>query len=164
MEGVWPQRYPGEHAFGNQGHRLGVASIEERLLGNARKVARILLTATALLLILACGNVANLLLARGETRVSEVGIAWRSARRGARVARPVLIEGLAISLAGGLAGLALTWLALPALLRLAPESITTVEPGLNGLVIAFALAISLATGVLFALAPSIAARAAIPQS
>ena len=157
MEGVWPRRYPGEHAFGNQGHRLGVASIDERLLGNARKVARILLTATALLLILACGNVANLLLARGETRVSEVGVRLALGSSRSRVARPVVIEGLVISLAGGLTGLILTWFALPALLHFAPESIRTVEPGLNRLVIAFALAISIATGLLFALAPSITA-------
>jgi predicted permease len=154
LEPVWAARYAGQHSFGLDGHRLRVASIEERILGTAQRVALLLCTATVLLLALACANVANLLLARGETRRAETGVRLALGSSRARVARPVLLEALILSLGGGLLGWLLTRIGMPLLLRTAPPEISTLNLNVNLRVIVFALVVSVLAGLLFALIPS----------
>ncbi len=159
----WATRYAGQHTFGRDGHSVRLASIEDRLLGTARRTGLLLLAAAGLLLVLACANVANLVMARGESRATELGVRIALGASARRVAQPVLMEGLALGIAGGLLGVALAALGLPILLRLAPAAIAAATPAAIDLrVLAFAAAVSLTTGVLFATVPAWAAMRQAP--
>ena len=165
LQRTWATRYAGQHSLGIDGHAVAVGSIVTRILGTARKVGALLSVAAGVLLLLACANVANLLLARGETRTAEVGVrvALGASRR--RVAQPVILEGVVVAAAGGLLGLALAAGALPALLRLAPEELASrAAVTMDVRVIAFAIVVSLITGGLFALAPALKAARQEPST
>jgi len=165
LQRTWATRYAGQHTVGSDGHAVAVASVVDRVLGTARQVGALLSVAAGVLLLLACANVANLLLARGETRTAEVGVrvALGASRR--RVAQPVILEGVAIAAAGGLLGLALAAGALPALLRLAPEELASrAAVTMDVRVITFAIVVSLITGGLFALAPALNAARHEPST
>ena len=155
LQRTWASRYAGQHSFGIDGHGIHVMALGDRLLGTARRVGTLLSVAAGVLLLLACANVANLLLARGETRLSEVGVRIALGASNRRVAQPVLLEGLAIAAIGGVLGLMLAALGLPALMTLAPPELasrTTV--GIDARVVMFALGTSLVTGLLFAFRPA----------
>ena len=155
LQRTWADRYAGRHGFGLEGHEVHVASLGDRVLGTARRVGLLLSVAAGLLLVLACANVANLLLARGETRTSEVGVRIALGASPARVARPVLVEGAVLGLAGGLAGVLVAGMGLPLLLRLAPSGMRGLEGvAVDGRAVAFAVVVALTTGVLFAVAPA----------
>jgi predicted permease len=165
LQRTWAERYAGQHTFGDDGHAVMVGSIVDRILGTARRVAVLLSGAAGVLLLLACANVANLLLARGETRHAEVGvrIALGASRR--RVAQPVVLEGLAIGVGGGLLGLALAAAGLPALMQLAPaELMSQAAVAIDVRVVMFAIVVSLLTGGLFALAPALRAARHEPSA
>ena len=165
LQRTWATRYAGQHSLGIDGHAVTVGSVVDRILGTARKVGALLSVAAGVLLLLACANVANLLLARGETRTAEVGVrvALGASRR--RVAQPVILEGVVVAAAGGLLGLALAAGALPALLRLAPDELANRAAVTMDLrVIAFAIVVSLITGGLFALAPALKAARQEPST
>jgi predicted permease len=155
LQRTWAARYAGQHTFGVDGHAVHVMALGDRLLGTARRVGVLLSVAAGVLLLLACANVANLLLARGETRLSEVGVRIALGASNRRVAQPVLLEGIAIAVAGGLLGLTLAAVGLPALMRLAPEELSSrAAVGIDARVVAFAVIVSLVTGVLFSLRPA----------
>ena len=155
LERTWASRYAGQHTFGLDGHSVRVASLGDRMLGTARRVGILLAVAAGVLLLLACANVANLLLARGETRMSEVGVRIALGASSRRVAQPVIVEGLAIAVTGGILGLGLALVGLPALMRLAPAEIASrAAVGIDARVVAFSIIVSLLTGILFALQPA----------
>ena len=155
LQRTWATRYAGQHSFGIDGHGLHVSALGDRLLGTARRVGVLLSVSAAVLLLLACANVANLLLARGETRMAEVGVRIALGASNRRVAQPVILEGLVIAVLGGALGLALATVGLPALMRLAPEELaTSTNVGIDGRVVVFTIVVSLLTGVLFALRPA----------
>jgi putative ABC transport system permease protein len=155
LQRQWASRYAGQHSFGLDGHGVNVLSLGGRMLGTARRVGMLLSVAAGVLLLLACANVANLLLARGETRMSEVGVRIALGASSRRVAQPVLLEGLAIALTGGVLGLALAAVGLPALMGLAPAELASrATVGVDARVVVFAIVISVLTGLLFALRPA----------
>lgn len=123
------------------------------------KPVQILGAGVVLLLIIACTNVATLLLARGQSRQREIGIRLAIGSSRARIVQQLLVESLLLALAGGLAGLLLARWISPLLLRLLvrPDTATGVEPVIDGAVLGFSLLVSIATGVLFGLAPARAA-------
>ena len=164
LERNWGERYAGQHTFGPEAHRAHVALLGDRMLGGARRIAILLSTATALLLVLAAANVANLLLARGETRTAEVGVRLALGSTRARVARPVLVEGVTIGLAGGVLGVIIAALGLPALLRMAPGEFARNAIGIDARVVAFAGVVSILTGFLFTLAPAYSAARRDPAT
>jgi predicted permease len=137
--------------------------MNQQLRSRATGAAAVLMTAFGLILLIACANVANLLLARGTSRSREIGIRVSLGAGRARVVRQLVTESLLISLAGGLLGSVVAlWsfqtlvaLAVPALLP--PWSplalIVDVRPDLQ--VIAFAVVLTVATGILFGLAPAL---------
>ena len=144
-----------DQPFMNRERSAGILTLSTFLVGDYRLRLFILLAAVALVLLIACGNVANLLLARLAARSRELAIrAAIGAGRG-RIVRQVLTESLVLAASGGIAGLALAWWALPVLIRLAPDGVPRLESAtLNGPVIAAALALDLASALFVGLLPA----------
>ncbi len=137
------------------GAELRVLPLKEKLVGESRHALLILLTAVGFVLLIACANLGNLLLARATARQREIAIrAAIGAGRG-RLLRHFLAEGLTLALLGGAAGLALARVADALLIRLSPAAVPRLgEIGIDWRVAAFALTISILAGVIFGLAPA----------
>jgi putative ABC transport system permease protein len=135
-----------------------VQPLHETLTGNVRPALLILLSAVAFLLLIACANVANLLLARASSRQREIAIrAALGASRG-RVVRQLLTENIVLSLCGGGLGLIFAWWGIQALLALSPGNIPRLGSiSLDRDVLFFTLGVSLITGVIFGLVPAFTA-------
>ncbi len=130
----------------------------------------ILMAAVALLLLMACANVAGLLLARSAARTTEIGIRMALGASAGRIVRQLLTEGLWLALLGGAGGVLLTMACLPLLVRGLPpvrDRGAVLQPlavhiGIDRRVLGFALAVTLLTAVLFALLPALhCARAGV---
>ncbi|HEY0557113.1 MAG TPA: ABC transporter permease [Thermoanaerobaculia bacterium] len=138
------------------GFRLAVVPMDEQLVGSVRSSLALLLGAVALVLLIACADVANLLLAQGLARRKEVAIRMAIGASAGRVVRQRLAEGVVLALLGSLVGLALAYGALKLLVAFHPANLPRVdEVGIDLRVLAFTLLLSLATGVLFSLIPAL---------
>jgi putative ABC transport system permease protein len=131
-----------DHPDLNRERSAEVQRFSTFLVGDYRPRLLILLAAVALVLVIACGNVANLLLARLAARSRELAIrAAIGAGRG-RIVRQVLTESLVLATLGGITGLVIAWWSLPLLVRIAPEGVPRLdEAALNAPVLAAAVAI-----------------------
>ncbi len=120
---------------------------------------RILMVTAALVLLIACANVATLLVARAKSRQKEIGVRLAIGASGARLIRQLLTESLLLSVCGGGLGLLFARWGGPALLFLIPGSqqAASLDVSPDGAVLAFAAAVSVATGILFGLAPALRA-------
>lgn len=134
------------------------ASLKEALVGDLREQLYILLGAVALVLLIACANVANLLLARASARRREVAVrAAMGARRG-RLIRQLLTESVLLSVLGGLAGVALAYGLVQVIVAAKALPVSAARPiAVNSSVLLFTLAVSVAVGILFGLAPALQA-------
>jgi len=135
-----------------------VHSMHERLVGRAGTQLFMLLGAAGFMLLIVCGNVASLLLARAMGRQSEMAIrAAVGAGRG-RIARQLLTESLLLAFLGGVAGIALAIWAMSSLRTLIPADVPRLaNVGIDGSVLGFALVVALLTGIVFGLAPAASA-------
>src|SRR5436305_3757779 len=132
--------------------------LKERVVGNVRQSLVLLLGAVGLVLLIACVNVANLLLARASIRGREMAIRRALGAAHARLPRQLLPAGLLLSIFGGMAGLAFLFLLKVFLLRLVPENLPRLnEISISWSVLLFALIASVVSGVLFGLAPALQA-------
>lgn len=159
------RRLQKDYPDSNAGIEINFRPLRQALLGDVRPALVVLLATVCLVLLIACANVANLTLARMTSREREIAVrAALGAGRG-RLARQVLTECVAVSLAGGALGLlAAVWF-VSALPHLAPSGIPRVgSVRVDAAVLLFGFAVSLLTGILFGIAPALeASRASLSQ-
>ncbi len=134
---------------------LRMRSLRDRQTQDARTASWVLLSAVGAVLLIACANIANLLLARATSRRKEMSVrAALGAGRG-RLIRQTLTETLSLGVLGGVAGSALAWVLLRMFIGLAPEGIPRLDQAaLDPRVLLFTLAGSIASGLLFGIAPA----------
>ena len=142
----------------NKGWDAYLSVLHERMVRQIKPSLLALLGAVGFVLLIACANVANLLLARGAARQKEIAVrAAMGASRG-RVVRQMLTESILLSAIGGIAGLLVSIWLTDVLLSIVPEGAPRMEQvGIDYRVLAFALGISALTGILFGLVPALQA-------
>ena len=137
---------------------VGLLSLHEQIFGNMRPYVLTLFGAVAVVLLIACVNVANLLLARATVRQSEIAVRVALGATSRRIVSQLLTESLVLAVAGGVAGLVVGELAIRPLVNFAGISTTLgISIGINARVLAFTLIASVATGIIFGLVPALSA-------
>jgi predicted permease len=156
----YPDAYPQQY-----GYRMTVAALHQDLTKKARTTFLVLLGAAGFVLLIACANVANLLLARLLKVERELAVRTALGASKGRLIRQLLTESMLLSLAGGIAGLALAPAAMTLLVKFA-ERFTTraAEVHMDAPVLIFTAVVSLATGILFGIAPAFSSSSNVAES
>jgi predicted permease len=137
---------------------ISVVSLVDQVVGNLRRILFVLFGSVGLVLLIACANVANLLLSRATGREKEVAVRTALGAGRWQIVRQLLAESVVLGLAGGAGGVAIAVAALQVVRTINPGNIPRLEEiSIDGGVLAFTFVVSLLTGVLFGLAPALRA-------
>jgi putative ABC transport system permease protein len=152
LEAAYPQS--------NEKRGVEISPLDVELVGGLRPALLMLMTAVAFVLLIACANVANLLLTRSEARRREIALRTALGAGRGRLLRQLITESCVLTLIGAAAGLLLARATVEALLATSPVTFPSfIDPGLDVRVAAFTIAVSLACGILVGLAPGLQSRA-----
>jgi len=147
-----------EKAYPDSNHKVGpvVVALQDDLIGRSRSSMVMMLSAVGLVLLIACANIANLMLSRAVARHKEMAVRSALGASRLRLVRQLLTESLLLSLAGGGVGLMAGWgmiAVLPKIKSFALPNVNAIQ--LNGAVLAFTFGLAVVTGVLFGLVPAL---------
>jgi putative ABC transport system permease protein len=149
------KEYPPSIAEKLSDSQIQVMPLHEHIVGDTRSALLVLMAAVGLVLLIACVNVANLLLARGVARHKEFAVRATLGAARLRIARQLLTEGILLAILGSAAGLLVAWGTMRLVRSLEPVTFARFgSVHINGTALAVALVISLGTGLLFSLAPA----------
>jgi putative ABC transport system permease protein len=164
MNGI-AERLQAEYAGDNDAYGVVVKPLQDELTGGARRSLLLLMGAAVFVLLIACGNMAGTLLARGAARAREVAVrAALGAGRG-RIVRQLLTESMLLALGGALLGVVVGWVVLRWLLALNPAALPAgTRVSLDWGVLVFALAAAVSTALVFGLLPALRLSATEPGS
>jgi putative ABC transport system permease protein len=150
------QRLAREFPDADEGVGATVDSLQESMVGGSRRALLVLLGAVGLVLLIACVNVANLLLARVAAREGELAVRTALGAGRLRLVRQLLTESVTLSVLGGGAGVLLATFSLDALLALQPQGVPRLaEVRVDRAVVAFSAGLSILTGLLFGVVPAL---------
>jgi len=161
MLGIWINAWPTPPGMDRKifvNARIGpkLQPLKKEVVGDVETVLWVIMGTIGLVLLIACANVANLLLVRAEGRQQELAIRAALGAGWGAIARDMLLESLTLGLLGGLMGLGVAYAALRALVAMGPETLPRLaEIGIDGTVLVFAIAVSLFTSVLFGMVPAL---------
>lgn len=152
----WQTEWAGVHSPGHAGHSLAAGDAHETFFGELRSAGVLLLAAIGALLLLACANVASMLLARSEARAGERALQRALGAGTGRIVRAQVMESVLIAGAGGLLGVLVSQPAVHLLLGLAPDGIPRTDAvGVNMRVLAFTVSATLVAALLFGTLPAL---------
>ena len=144
----------------NGGLTFGIVPLKDQVVGDVRASVIVLVGAVTFVLLIACANVASLLLSRALDRQKEIAVRAALGASRARLLRQLLTESVLLAIAGGTLGLLLAYWTLEGIRVLGPASVPRLhEISIDGGVLSFALLLSVASGLLFGLAPALRLRA-----
>src|SRR5262245_57006267 len=152
LEAAYPQT--------NEKRGVEISPLDVELVGGLRPALLMLMAAVAFVLLIACANVANLLLTRSEARRREIAVRTALGAGRGRLLRQLITESCVLTLIGAAAGVLLARATVDALLASSPVTFPSyIDPGLDMRVVAFTIAVSLACGILVGLAPGLQSKA-----
>src|SRR5262245_40684014 len=150
----WKSENRAQHLLNPQGHPVVMLGLHEDVIGSARKAVWLLMAAVGFVLLIACVNVANLLLARAESRHREFAVRLALGAGVKRMVRQFVAEGFVLVLIASILGVVLAFAGLKILLLFAPDSVPRTDEISVGLpVLAFTIAVAIVAVFLFGLAP-----------
>jgi predicted permease len=149
----FPRRYAGENA---KDWSLAGVPLRDQMLGSVRRSLVVIAAAVGFVLLIACVDVANLMLARGATRQKELAIRLALGAGRGRLVRQLITESVVLAVGGGIVGLLLAWLGVRLLVQLGANELPRLaDTSVDGRVLLFSLTLSIVTGILVGIVPAL---------